>query len=39
MDEEEREGGEPGLSRRLELMEERQKRIEEMLVRLTENLS
>lgn len=39
MEEEEREGGEPGLSRRLELMEDRQKRIEEMLVRLTENLS
>ena len=39
LEEEEREGGEPGLSRRLAIMEERQKRIEEMLVRLTESLS
>ena len=39
LEDEERGGGEPGLSRRLDVMEERQKRIEEMLVRLTESLS
>ena len=39
LEDEERGGGEPGLSKRLEVMEERQKRIEEMLIRLTENLS
>jgi len=39
LEDEERAGGEPGLSRRLEVMEERQKRIEAMLVKLTENLS
>jgi len=39
LEDEEREGGETGLSRRLEAMEERQKRIEEMLVKLTESLS
>ena len=39
LEEEEEEGGQPGLSRRLELMEERQKRIEEMLVKLTRHLS
>ena len=39
LEDEEREGGETGLSRRLEVMEERQKRIEEMLVKLTESLS
>lgn len=39
LEDEEREGGEPGLSRRLDAIEERQKRIEEMLVRLTESLS
>lgn len=38
-EEEERDGGEPGLSRRLEVMEERQRRIEEMLMKLTEHLS
>ena len=39
LEEEEREGGEPGLSSRLEMIEGRQKRIEELLVRLTEHLS
>ena len=39
LEEEEREGGEPGLSRRSAMMEERQKRIEEMLVKLIESLS
>lgn len=39
LEEEEKEGGEPGLSRRLEMMEERQKRIEGMLMKLTEHLS
>ena len=39
LEEEEREGGESGLTRRLEIIEERQKRIEEMLVRLTQHLS
>jgi len=39
LEDEERDGGEPGLSKRLEAMEDRQKRIEEMLVRLTEGLS
>ena len=39
LEDEERDGGEPGLSRRLEMMEERQRRIEAMLVKLTENLS
>jgi hypothetical protein len=39
LEDEERDGGEPGLSRRLEVMEERQKRIEEMLMKLTEHLS
>jgi len=39
LEDEERDGGEPGLSKRLEAMEERQKRIEAMLVKLTENLS
>lgn len=39
LEEEETEGGEPGLSRRLEMMEQRQKRIEEMLMKLTEHLS
>jgi hypothetical protein len=39
LEEEDRDGGEPGLSKRLEMMEERQKRIEEMLMRLTEHLS
>ena len=39
LEEEEEEGGEPGLSRRLAAMEERQKRIEEMLMKLTESLS
>lgn len=38
LEEEEREGGEPGLSKRLELMEERQKRIEGMLMKLVEHL-
>jgi len=38
LEDEEREGGEPGLSRRLEMIEERQRRIEEMLVKLTESL-
>ena len=39
LEDEERDGGEPGLNKRLEALEDRQKRIEEMLVRLTENLS
>ena len=39
LEDEEREGGETGLSRRLEVMEERQRRIEEMLIKLTENIS
>lgn len=39
LEDEEREGGETGLSRRLEAMEERQKRIEAMLMKLTESLS
>ena len=39
LEEEENEGGEPGLSRRLTMMEERQKRIEEMLLKLTHHLS
>lgn len=39
LEEEEREGGEPGLSKRLEMIEARQKRIEEMLMKLTERLS
>jgi hypothetical protein len=39
LEDEEREGGETGLNKRLEAMEERQKRIEEMLIKLTEGLS
>ncbi|KAF9779137.1 hypothetical protein BJ322DRAFT_1013723 [Thelephora terrestris] len=39
LEEEENEGGETGISRRLEMMEERQKRIEEMLLKLTHHLS
>jgi len=39
LEDEEKGGGEPGLSRRLEVMEERQKRIEAMLMKLTESLS
>ena len=39
IEDEERDGGEPGLSRRLEVIEERQKRIEEMLMKLIESLS
>ena len=39
LEEEEREGGEPRLSRRSVMMEGRWKRIEEMLVKLTESLS
>jgi hypothetical protein len=39
LEEEERDGGEPGFTKRLEAMEERQKRIEEMLMKLTEHLS
>ena len=39
LEDEDRDGGEPGLSKRLEAMEARQKRIEEMLMKLVENLS
>jgi len=39
LEDEERGGGESGLSKRLQVMEERQKRIEEMLIKLTESLS
>ena len=39
LEEEDRDGGEPGLSKRLEMMEERQKRMEEMLMKLTAHLS
>lgn len=39
LEDEERDGGEPGLSKHLEAMEARQKRIEEMLMKLVENLS
>lgn len=38
LEDEEKEGGEGGLSRRLDLIEERQRRIEEMLVKLTDGL-
>lgn len=39
LEDEDRDGGEPGLSKRLEMMEERQKRIEAMLTKLVESLS
>ena len=39
LEEQESEGGEPGLSRRLAAMEERQRGMEEILVKLTESLS
>ena len=39
LEEGEREGGEPGLSRCLAVMEDRKRRMEEMLVKLTESLS